>query len=190
SASLQNRSRCAARSYSPVWREKWRRWAHHPVSCPLFYVADLKVVSLPDQPHFGHLAAATATTAAGLLIPAQRQLPLRRCRLRNVELDRPYRSWLRLKRMNLHGVIGKESDAGAKVIAGVNDADLVLGRRVQTVVTHLQRRVKERFGVCAPGETPVRQIMKSHLRGLQKGGIFREALPPHQVRLARWVAQV
>src|SRR5579871_2308247 len=120
--------------------------------------------SFPDQPNLGHLTTPAAATSAGFLIPRERQLAVCSGGLRDIELDWSNRRGLRLQRVNLHGIVGQEPNAGAEVVAGVNHTELIFRSGVQTFIAHLQRGIEKRFGMRAPGKPPIRNIVESNLR--------------------------
>ena len=97
-----------------------------------------------------------------------------------------------MQRVYLRRAIGHQPDTGRKIVACVDDTDLVLRLRVQTAVAPICSGASLSDSACVHQEkrAPFRPIVKSHERGLQKGRVLGKALAANQVRLIRRIAQV
>src|SRR5580658_3258069 len=130
-------------------------------NCPHWSRLATRSPSFFDQPHFRDLASAAVTAKRGLAIPAQIQLAGLCSLPGNLEFNGRNRIRFCDQRMNLDLVtlvIGDQTDFDVGTVAGVGDADLVLGVAVEMIVMHLQRSIAERLGSIPPGTASLRAI--------------------------------
>src|SRR5437763_8971642 len=130
-------------------RQRTRGPPHY--STPQAEATDRVRRSLLHQPDLGHLEPASCVPQTGLAIPLQLQFPTSRRRARNIEFQRLERDRTRQEWMDLDFVVGREPNLRSHRIARVDNANLVVGVRVELAIIQLERSVVQGFGMVPPG---------------------------------------
>ena len=132
-------------SVPTIWRAPWRldkRLMRYRGESALEHCS-----SVPrgfDQPHFRDVTTATVVAKARLAEPIQRQFTAFSRFGRELVFQRIGRNRLWHERMNFDVVARHQSDFATRLVARVNDAQLVIRARIELVIMQSQRFVIKR----------------------------------------------